>query len=130
MNAAPKSSELAINLREHGVCFVVPVGAIVSAEIDIPGGALVYGRLIGRILCRSGSLIVARGGEFSGQADADRVYVEGRVFPASDGSVSRLKGRRLVAISELAEGGADLYSQAFAVHTKKFSASYTMLRNP
>lgn len=119
--------DLSLNLQEHGICFVVPSGAIVTGEFDLPGGALIQGRLTGRIFCRTGSLIVTRGGEFCGQADADRVYIEGRVFPASDGRMSTIKGRRLVAISEMAEGSADLYAQAFAIHTYSFSASFTTL---
>lgn len=128
MSAIPPLKDLVLNLREHGVCFVVPAGANIScADLDLPGGALVQGRLTGRVICRSGSLIVTRGGEFCGQVDADRVYIEGRVFPSADGQVSKIKGRRLVAISEKAEGSADLFSQAFAVHTQAFSASFTTL---
>jgi aerobic-type carbon monoxide dehydrogenase small subunit (CoxS/CutS family) len=78
-------------------------------------------------MCRTGSLIVTRTGEFSGQVDADRVYIDGLVT-SMKGLVSKIQGRRLVAISEMAEGGANLISQAFAVHTHKFTARYTTLK--
>lgn len=121
-------SELQLNLREHGICFVLPFGAqMAGGALDLPGGALIHGRFSGTILCRSGSLIVSRSGDISGQVDADRVYIDGRVTPSPDGSVAMIKGRRLVAVSEMAQGAASLFSQAFAVHTSSFSASYTTL---
>lgn len=121
-------AELDLNLREHGICFVVPAGAVIQgAVLDLPGGALIHGRFSGSILCRSGSLIVSRSGVLCGQVDADRVYIDGRVSPTIDGKIPMIKGRRLVAISEAAEGGANLFSQAFAVHTHTFTATYTTL---
>lgn len=121
-------AELQLDLHEHGICFVIPAGTVISgAIIDLPGGALIHGRFSGSILCRTGSLIVSRTGVLCGQVDADRVYIDGRVSPTTDGKISMIKGRRLIAISEAAEGGANLFSQAFAVHTHAFSARYTTL---
>lgn len=122
-----QASELKLNLVEHGICWVLPRGAVMGGNIELPGGALIQGRMLGKVYCRSGSLIVERGGELIGHAKADRIYIEGRVVSSPKGEVSSLYGRNLIAISEKAEGSAKLTSQAFAIHTRTFSAQFTTL---
>lgn len=107
---------------------MLPHGASLdAADLDLPGGALIQGRFNGRIVCHGGSLVIGRGADFCGSADADRVYIEGRVHVTKDGDVSTIKGRRLVAVSEHAQGSAHLLSQAFAIHTASFSATFVTL---
>jgi hypothetical protein len=117
---------LAMDIREHGITFVLPEGAVLDgATLTLPGGALIMGVLRGSIHCRNGSLIVARQGEFSGNAKADRVYIEGSVRQKADGTNSTLHGHRLVAVSELAKGSADLIAAAFSINTTSFTARFT-----
>ncbi len=128
MSNALQTSELSLDLREHEVCWILPTGATISAAtIDLPGGALILGKLKGKLVCRSGSIIIGRGGEFCGSADAERIYVEGRIASGPAGETSTLRARRLISISENADGSADLVSQAFAIHTMSFAARFTTL---
>lgn len=125
-----QTSDLQINLVEHSICWVLPPGASMWGNIELPGGALIQGKLIGKIYCKSGSLIIESGAELIGHAKADRVYVAGKVSNSPKGEVSSLYGRNLVAISEKAEGAAKLTAQAFAIHTRTFSAQLTTLPRP
>jgi len=121
---------LSLDIKQHGICFVLPPGATLEvAMLDLPGGALIQGRFTGSVLCRSGSLIIEQGAEFCGHAEAHNVYVAGRVRPTDNGQASTLKGVRLVAISEHADGSASIFSQAFAIHTQRFNAHLTTLRS-
>lgn len=117
--------ELVADLREHRITFFVPAGTIVSGNVDNQGGALIYGKFTGNIHCREGSLIVARGAEFCGNAEADNIYVEGTVrsISAQPHTPSMLKGRHLVALSEHALGRAELHARGFAIHSSKFVAN-------
>jgi hypothetical protein len=119
---------LALDFQEHGVCWFVPEGATIHAnEIVLPGGAVIMGHLTGKVICRSGSLIIARSASFSGQAVAQRVYIEGHVAKQQAEVESTILGHELVAISEFATGGANLTSRAYAIHTTTFSAHLTTL---
>jgi hypothetical protein len=127
MNSAADSS-LTMDLQEHGVCWFVPAGATIDAqEIELPGGAVIMGCLTGKVICHSGSFIIARTGCFSGQVIADRVYIEGHVAKRQAAQESTILGHELVAISEVATGSADLTSRAYAIHTTSFSAHLTTL---
>jgi len=69
---------LDLSLKEHEICFVVPAGAKIDANtLDIPGGILILGALRGKVFCSRGSAIIASGGEFQGEMDAENIYVEG-----------------------------------------------------
>lgn len=125
------SASLEIDLKSHGVCWILPLGGeLTTGLLDLPGGALIQGKFNGRIVCKSGSLIVAESGTFAGQAEAERIYVDGLVQAGSEGQLSSLLGRQLVAISDKARGEADLMSQAFAIHTQNFSARFSTLTRP
>lgn len=118
---------LTANLREHEICFVVPAGATINANLDNPGGVLILGRYSGKLRCARGSLIIGPGAEFMGTAEADSIYVQGTVRPTRSNGPSLLKGRMLVAISEIARGQADLLSRAFAIHTRDFAARFATI---
>lgn len=126
-----QAGSLEIDLQSHGICWVLPAGGEISVGLlKLPGGALIQGKFSGRIVCKSGSLIVAETSTFEGQAEADRIYVDGLVQAESEGQLSSLMGRQLVAISDRARGEADLISQAFAIHTQTFSARFSTLNRP
>lgn len=117
MTSDSQLAELSIDLREHGICWVVPEGASISgATVELPGGALILGSFKGSIICKEGSLIVAKQAEFSGHGIADKVYIEGGILPLSDGTNSVLQGKKFLAVSSLAKGRADLLSAAFSIH--------------
>lgn len=118
---------LALDLRKHEVCWVLPEGAVMSGSLDCPGGALIQGRFEGVIRCRKGSLIIAAGAYFSGKAEAQQVYIEGSVQNGAKGETSAIKGHLLVAVSERATGRADLISRAFALHTRMFAGRLTTI---
>lgn len=125
------SGSLELDLHQHRVCWFLPLGGEITAGLlELPGGALIQGKFNGRIVCKSGSLILADTGVFSGQVEADRIYVDGRIESSGGGKISSLLGRQLVAVSERATGEADLMSQAFAIHTKTFSARFTTIPRP
>lgn len=123
-----QTQSVKLELRQHGICWILPHGGSVQgAVVDLPGGALIQGRFSGRILCRAGSLIIERGAELCGHAEAQSIYVEGKILASSSGEVSSLKGHRLVAISDSADGCANVYARAFAIHTLRFNARLTTL---
>lgn len=131
LTTASRAGSLEIDLQSHGICWVLPLGGEITAGLlDLPGGALIQGKFSGRIVCKSGSLVVAETGTFIGQAEANRVYIEGLVQSGPEGQLSSLLGRQLVAVSERARGEADLMSQAFAIHTQTFSARFSTLTHP
>lgn len=79
-----------LSMRDHHICFVVPAGAKIDAFVlDLPGGMLVLGALRGKVNCAMGSIIIAKGGEFQGSAEATDIFIEGKVtsqLTASNGS--------------------------------------------
>jgi len=87
---------LDLSLKEHGICFIVPVGAKIDAHtLDLPGGILVLGALRGKVFCSKGSAIIASAGEFQGELDAENVYVEGAITSskAIPGGISKVIAR-------------------------------------
>jgi len=128
---ASQDDDLVADLREHRISFVLPAGAVLSGNLDNQGGALIQGKFTGNIHCREGSLIIARGGEFSGRAEADSVYIEGTVrsIQGANAGPSILRGRLLAAISELAVGVAELHSRDFAIHSRKFVANLRYIKD-
>ena len=123
---APAGS-LALDLRAHEVCWVLPQGATMVGSLDCPGGALILGRFEGRILCRLGSLIIGSTGEFAGKAEARQIYVEGQVRNTRAQETSVLKGVLMIAVAESARCRADLFSRAFAMHTMNFAGQLTTI---
>jgi hypothetical protein len=72
------------NLKRHKICFFVPAGSKIDAyTLDLPGGALIEGALRGRINCKTGSVIIAAGGEFQGELCATNIFIEGKVTSSS-----------------------------------------------
>jgi hypothetical protein len=116
----PEAGALVLDFEQHSICFVVPKGAIMSGDFNIPGGALIYGTLRGRIFCHEGSLVLAPGSDFAGKAEAPQIYVNGTVRAPSKGETSELIGSILVAVSRDAIGRAKLTSRAFAIHSQTF----------
>lgn len=131
MSAAPvaqaSAGSLALDLRAHEVCWVLPQGATMVGSIDCPGGALILGRFEGKILCRLGSLIIGSTGEFAGRAEARQIYVEGLVRNTRAQETTVLNGTLLIAVAESARCRANLFSRAFALHTKNFSGQLTTI---
>jgi len=116
------SSSLTLNLADHQVEFVLPAEGNLAGNLSLNGGAIIAGNMRGRITCKTGAVIITRGAEFYGLIEADRIYVEGKINTGPAGEISTLKGQRLIAISEFAEGRADLVSEAFSIYTTAFTA--------
>ncbi len=125
--AQASSGSLTLDLRAHEVCWVLPQGATMVGSIDCPGGALILGRFEGKILCRLGSLIIGASGEFAGKAEARQIYVEGLVRNTRAQETTVLNGMLLIAVAESARCRANLFSRAFALHTKNFSGQLTTI---
>lgn len=118
----PKMATLNLNLREHNIGFYLPPGAHLEGRLRCPTGALIAGTFIGELLVESGSLIITGSAGFRGIAEADRVYVEGRVASAKaakGASRSILIGRRLIAASADSEIDADLFAPTFTTTRAK-----------
>ena len=119
---------LSLDLRQHNICFVLPEGAtIANADVTLPGGALIYGKFTGRIICHEGSLIIPKGSSFAGKAEAQQIYVEGTIRDLPSGEPTTLVGHLLIAVSEHAIGKADLASRAFAIHATNFGGRFRTL---
>lgn len=123
-----------LGFREKKICFVVPAGAKLDAyTINLPGGMLVLGALRAKVICTTGSIIIAKGGEFQGSAEADDIFIEGKVTSASGanatdltrlkargglidqgGSIARVTGG-LIAISAFASVRAHLQARMFHI---------------
>jgi len=125
--ATGTTGTLALDLRAHEVCWVLPQGATMVGSLDCPGGALILGRFEGKILCRMGSLIIGSTGEFAGKAEARQIYVEGQVRNTRAQETTVLRGHLLIAVAESAKCRADLFSRAFAMHTKNFAGQLTTI---
>lgn len=88
-----------LSMREHHICFVVPAGAKIDAyTLDLPGGVLILGALRGKVNCAVGSMIIAKGGEFQGSAEASDIFIEGKVTSQggnnpTGGEMTKLKAR-------------------------------------
>jgi hypothetical protein len=78
---------LELSFKEHKICMCVPAGSKIDAlTLDLPGGLLVLGALRGVVNCATGSVIIAKGGEFQGNLTANDVIVEGRITSPTDAS--------------------------------------------
>lgn len=117
----PVDDALRLDMAEHSICFVLPKGGVLTGDLDLPGGALIYGSLSGRIRCRDGSLILAEGSEFVGKAEAPLTYICGTVRSIAKGQASEITGSALVAVSSTAGGRATLISRQFAIHSRTFA---------
>lgn len=116
----PMDDTLRLNLIEHTVCFVLPKGARFSGDLELPGGALIFGAVQGRIRCKEGSLVLAEGSEFMGKADAPMVYICGTVRQQPT-EPTEITGALMVAVSNTASGRAVLTSRQFAIHSRTFA---------
>jgi hypothetical protein len=125
--SVPVPGTLVLDMQKHGICFVVPLGALVEGDFSIPGGALIYGKMRGRIMCHEGSLILAPGSDFAGKAEASQIYINGVVRPITSDKVSEFKGNMLIAVSQEAQGRANLTSRMFAIHSRKFAGNLTTI---
>lgn len=108
---------LAFDLREHNVIFVLPANSSIAGHIVVPGGALLQGKLVGSISCKGGSLILAPGSLFAGNAEADKIYVGGSVATPKNGE-STLTAKTLIAISGDGVVHANIAARLFAVNSK------------
>lgn len=126
MQRPPQGDDvISLDLADHEIAFVLPVGARMQGRLQLPGGALILGEFVGEILCLRGSLIIKAGARTRLIGEAERVYVEGDVASLSlDANVtdtdqgparSVLIGRQIVAAASSARCNADLYSAQFAV---------------
>lgn len=117
----PPDDALRLDLEEHGIGFILPRGASLKGDLDLPGGALIFGAVHGRIRCKQGTLILAQGSDFSGKAEATMVYICGTVRSISKTEPSEIQGAVMVAVSSTAAGRASLISRQFAIHTRTFA---------
>lgn len=117
----PAVQPVQLELQQHGVCFVLPRDARFSGELDLPGGALIFGHVQGRIRCQQGSLVLAQGSVFAGKAEAGMVYVCGIVRPMGNGQPSEITGSLALAVSATASGRAKLTSRSFSIHSRTFA---------
>lgn len=122
------NSVLQVDLEEKQIVYVVPTGATIRhATTHLPGGALIQGEFNGTMVCERGALIIAEGAMFSGYAEADEIYIAGSVGHEREGKKSRLIGRALIAVAEVAKVHADMSSRLFSIHTRNISGHTTTL---
>lgn len=123
-----ESDVINLDIVNHEISFIVPVGAQIAGEVLLPGGALICGKFSGKIKSSRGSIIIANGAVFEGEAEADSVYIAGSVrnykIDGSRSVVSKILGHVLIAVSLTAEGQADLRGGSFSVNSGKFSARF------
>jgi hypothetical protein len=119
---------------EHSICMMVPHGACLEgAEINLPGGLLIYGTVIGKVTCAEGSLIIGEGGRLEGHAEAADFICEGEVTSPVDtsgkvttrtistivargsGKAGHLQTGGIAALSSLAKVTARIKARAFQV---------------
>lgn len=119
-----------ISFREKQICFVVPAGARIDAyTIDLPGGILVLGALRAKVTCAVGSIVIAKGGEFQGSAEADDIYIEGKVTSAMGANgieLTRLKARG--SSSPSGEGVKSIQGGVIAVSSNAVVRAHLMAR--
>lgn len=115
--AEAEVNSLKFDLKEHNVIFVLPANSSISGHIVVPGGALIQGKLVGSINCTGGSLIFAPGSVFSGNAEADKIYVGGNIATPKNGE-SNLISRSLIAISMDGVVHANITARMFSVNSK------------
>lgn len=119
-NNDAKSTRLQLSLHEHGVIFMWPPNstAVLHADLDLDGGALIAGEFRGNLISRKGSVVITRTGRFIGNLEADRIYVEGMIgdleFP--DGNIV---GRYSLAASSTASIMANMRARAYAIHSAR-----------
>ena len=116
---AAKGSEITLSLRDHGITFTIPFGARMEGKLLLPGGALIHGDFIGDLYCETGAVLIMPGARFSGQLEADEIYIQGEVLPVAGNKRSILVARTLVAASESSRINADVYSPSFGLHKAK-----------
>lgn len=117
----PVDDALRLDLIEHSVCFVLPKGSRFSGDLELPGGALIFGAVHGRIRCKEGSLVLAEGSDFMGKAEAPMVYICGTVRQQPKSEPTEITGSLMVAVSNTAVGRAVLTSRQFAIHSRTFA---------
>lgn len=113
------SGELTLSLRDHNIGFSLPFGSRMEGKLFLPSGALIQGDFIGDIYCETGDVIITKGARFSGQIEADNIYIEGEVAPIDRDKKSIIIGRALVSLSEFSRINADIYTPALAHHKGK-----------
>lgn len=123
LQAKGPDDNLRADLCEHAVCFVLPVGARMSGDLELPGGALIHGAFSGRIRCAEGTLFLMEGSEFSGRAEAQMVVLAGKVRPVSASEATEIVGHLHVAVSSLACGRANLAARLFSIHSRTFAGT-------
>lgn len=103
---AAHTKTLTLSLQEHDICMVIPAGARIDGHrLDLPGGVLILGALRGTVHCAKGSAIIAAGGEFQGDLEAENIYIEGRVTSSKTRrKLSMLKARGRTTETQI-EGG-------------------------
>lgn len=127
---------LELSLKDHRICMYIPAGSKVDAlTLDLPGGLLVLGALRGSVTCATGSVIIAKGGEFQGQLLANDVIVEGRITSPQDSagktiasSMSQVHARGQLDEKGLPEGGIVAFSAGSNVCARFKAVSYSIPR--
>lgn len=114
--AQQPGDQLILSLQEHNIHFVLPAGVrLEAAKLESQCGVLIQGVFVGDIICKTGSLIIAREGTVAGNVSADAIYIEGTLLPPRAGERIKAVGRQLIAASSLARINADLHAQAFSL---------------
>lgn len=111
-------AEMKLTLVDHDIACVISPGDSVQGNLMLSRGALIQGEVVGDISCAKGSVIVTASGVVRGSITADRIYVEGSVGSAFEGqSPPRLVAPEIILVSSTAQVQADLYSNAFSIHS-------------
>lgn len=125
---AEGADSLLLPLQDHEITCVIPSGAsITGQQLSFPGGVLIQGMVIGDIICRTGSIIVAAGARVCGNMTAQNVYIAGTVVsrpPATPAATRRLNLIRAVghiALSDQARVNADLCAMTYDVASNGFT---------
>lgn len=112
---------LVIDIKDHQICFVLPYGSTLRGTLCLPGGAVISGDFEGSIECATGSIIFPKDSTFRGTASAVNIYVEGTVENPGPNRISLLQAKAMIAISNIANGRADMIARAFNINSKTFA---------
>ncbi|WP_371436235.1 polymer-forming cytoskeletal protein [Polaromonas sp.] len=128
---------LELSLSDHRICMVIPAGSKIDAlTMDLQGGLLILGALRASVTCATGSVIIAKGGEFQGSLKANDVIIEGRITSPLDASgrpqpatISQVHARGQVGENGAAIGGIIALASGAYVCGKLKAVSYSIPRS-
>lgn len=132
---ASASGDFKVSMQAHKICMVIPAGVLMDADFngrDVPGGILIMGALRANVVCATGSIIVAPGGEFQGNAEANDFFIEGRITSLMiDGEInsfSTIKARGQQDADGKMSGGIIALSEYASVNAHMTAVAYHLPR--